>query len=109
VYPQLADRFHLGTDHGAWVQSVTPGGPAAGADLQGGGGSPVTFQAQSYRLGGDVVTAVDGIELRNEDDLSQAISAHSPGETVTLSVVSGTRRHEVEVRLAPRPAAGATP
>jgi PDZ domain-containing protein len=76
-------RLAAVADHGGWIQTVTPGG--------------------------DVVTAVDETELRNEDDLSQAISAHAPGDSVTLAVVSGTRRHEVRVRLAPRPAAGATP
>jgi S1-C subfamily serine protease len=36
MYPQLAERFDLPVDHGAWVQEVTPGGPADDASLRGG-------------------------------------------------------------------------
>ena len=37
VYPQLARRFDLPVERGAWLQDVTPGGPADKADLRGGG------------------------------------------------------------------------
>ncbi|HEY2636775.1 MAG TPA: trypsin-like peptidase domain-containing protein, partial [Solirubrobacteraceae bacterium] len=82
VYPQLAHRFGLPTTHGAWVQSVTSGSPAAKAGVHGGGPSE-SFQARSYETGGDVITAVDGRALRDESDLSEVIARHAPGQGVT--------------------------
>ncbi len=35
---------------------------------------------------GDVITAIDGAEVASSDELAAAIAAHTPGETVTLTV-----------------------
>jgi S1-C subfamily serine protease len=106
VYPQLADHFGLGTDHGAWIQSVKAGGPADKAGLEGGTHGSTTFQAASYRPGGDVITAVDGRSMRDESDLAEAVAAHAPGDTVSLSVVSGKHHRSVRVELVARPTGG---
>jgi S1-C subfamily serine protease len=102
VYPQLADRFKLGTDRGAWVQQVVPDGPAASAGLKA-GRDPQRFQEAPWRVGGDIVTAVEGRPVRQEADLALAIQDHAPGETVTLDVVRDGRPRTVEVKLGTRP------
>ena len=105
VYPRLAagqtiDRGYLGVSAspaasgGARVEQVTPGSPAEQAGI-----SP-----------GDAVTAVDGDEINDADDLTSAISAKKPGDRVRLTLSSG---RDVEVTLATRPTqispAGGTP
>jgi S1-C subfamily serine protease len=105
IYPQLATRFKLPIDHGAWVQDVTAGGPADKAHLHAGRGR-VRFQASSFSTGGDVIAAVDGRTLRRGDDLSQFIAVHAPGDTVSLEVYAGKKRKTVKVRLDSRPTGG---
>ena len=61
---------NYGTPAGAAVASVTEGGPADKAGIQ----------------ANDIITAVDGEEISGRSDLSSAISDHSAGDKITLSV-----------------------
>jgi S1-C subfamily serine protease len=103
VFPQLAQRFDLGTQTGAWVQEVTPGGPAQRDGLRGGGTNVQRFQDRAYALGGDVVIALDDRPIRDEDDLSQALTGRRPGDTVTLRALRDGKAVDVKVRLEARP------
>jgi S1-C subfamily serine protease len=105
VYPQLGDRFHLGTHEGAWVQRVEPGGPAAKAGIRGGSGTPVRFQAQLYRPGGDVIVKVAGHAVRHDTDLSRLLEPYQPGDDVQLELRRNGKPLTVTVTLGERPAA----
>jgi S1-C subfamily serine protease len=102
VYPQLAARFGLPVQSGAWIQDVSAGGPAAQAHLK--PGSDIKrFQERSFRTGGDVVTAVQGHHVHAESDLAKALLDFEPGDTVALDVRRGNERRQVRVKLGERP------
>jgi S1-C subfamily serine protease len=102
IYPQLADKLGLDTDHGALLSEVVPGGPADKAGLKGSDGK-ITFQATPYETGGDVVLAIDGHPVVQPDDLARYIAGHQPGDTVKLEVLRDDKREEVNVTLGKRP------
>jgi len=102
LYPQLVQRFGLAAEHGAWVQDVTPGGPADRAGVHG-GGAEQQFQAASFRSGGDVITKVGDQPVRSADDLSVAIARYKPGESVDREVDPGGPGKHLNVRLGARP------
>jgi S1-C subfamily serine protease len=102
IYPQLAERFDLPVEAGAWVQEVSPGGPAEKAGLKA-GGRPVRFQTGEYVPGGDIITAIDGRKVADATDLSQLIETKKPGATVTLEVQRDGKRREIRVTLGTRP------
>jgi S1-C subfamily serine protease len=102
IYPQLADKLDLDTDHGALLSEVVPGGPADKAGLKGPDGK-VTFQATPYETGGDVVLAIEGHPVVQPDDLARSIAAHQPGETVRLEILRDNKREEINVTLGKRP------
>jgi len=102
VYPQLADKLGLDTDHGALLSEVVPGGPGDKAGLKGPDGK-ITFQATPYETGGDVITAIDGHPVVQPDDLARYIAAHRPGDTVKLEVLRDDKREQVSVTLGKRP------
>jgi 2-alkenal reductase len=102
VFPQLADHFNLGADRGAWVQEAAAGGPASDAGLRG-GSDEEHFQDQDYGVGGDVITAVGGRPIREENDLSRALMRFSPGQTVDLAIVRDGERRTIRVKLGERP------
>jgi S1-C subfamily serine protease len=102
LYPQLVDRFKLDVDKGAWVQSVNPGGPAEEAGIRG-GGSPVVFQAEAYRPGGDVITKVGGKPVEDSAQLAELIADYRPGEEVPLEVQRDGDTREIKVKLGERP------
>ena len=62
----------------------------------------MTLQGQQCVTGGDVITAIDG-----QSSLAWTSSGrdqpHKPGDTVTLSVISGSSTKDVKVTLAVRP------
>jgi S1-C subfamily serine protease len=102
VYPQLADKLGLDTDHGALLSEVVPGGPADKAGLKGPTGK-INFQATPYETGGDVILAIEGHPVVQPDDLARYIAAYQPGETVKLEVLRDNKHKEVSVTLGKRP------
>ncbi|MEA2492299.1 MAG: hypothetical protein QOJ29_210 [Thermoleophilaceae bacterium] len=105
LYPQLAQVLNLAADHGAILERIVPGGPADKAGLKA-GTQKFTFQGLDVHRGGDVVTAVDGRPVRLDNDLGRILDGYRPGQTTTLSVVRGTQRRTVTVKLGKRPTAG---
>jgi S1-C subfamily serine protease len=102
LYPQLVDRFNLDVDQGAWVQEVNAGGPAEKAGIHG-GGSPVEFQAQSFRPGGDIITKVAGKAVENSAQLADEIANYKPGEEIPLEIHRDGDTKEIKVKLGERP------
>jgi S1-C subfamily serine protease len=102
LYPQLARKLGLDTDHGGLLAEVVPGSPADEAGLEG-GGDKLRFQAGVYRTGGDVILAIDGHEVVGPDDLARLISTRRPGEEVKLLVLHDGKRERVAVKLGRRP------
>jgi S1-C subfamily serine protease len=48
--------------------------------------------------------AIDGRRVRSGDDLARIVSSRlAPGQTVTFSILRGSKRLEVPVTLAERP------
>ena len=71
----------------ARVANVQPGTPAAKAHLR----------------AGDVITAVGNTTVKSAEELSRAIDAHHPGETVTMKIRRGGKDVTAQVKLANRP------
>ncbi len=80
----LASRsVTTGTRDGAYVAQVTPDGPAAKAGLQ----------------PGDVITVLGGTLIDSSDELTVAVQAHKPGDTVTVRFFRGNQEQNVQVVL----------
>jgi S1-C subfamily serine protease len=102
LYPQLARKLGLDTTYGGLLSEVVSGGPAEQAGLKG-GSDKLRFQAAEYRTGGDVILTVDGQKIVEENDLARVISAHKPGEKVTLEILHDNQREKVSLTLGKRP------
>ncbi len=102
LYPQLARKLGLDTTYGGLLSEVVPGGPAEKAGLEG-GDEELPFQAAKYRVGGDVILAVDGQKIVEENDLARTIAAHRPGDKVKLTILRDGKRETVELTLGQRP------
>ncbi len=102
LYPQLAEKLGLDTDHGGLLAEVIPGSPADDAGLRG-GDDELTFQAQPYETGGDVILAIEGHEMVGPDDLAHFVSTYEPGDTVDVEILRDGERKHVDVTLDKRP------
>jgi S1-C subfamily serine protease len=103
IYPQLRERFDLPVGKGAWLQEVTPDGPADEAGLRGGDGEQTTFQVRPYSPGGDVITKIGDRPVDDPDDLSVAVALLDPGTTVPVEAWRDGERRQVQVKLGERP------
>jgi S1-C subfamily serine protease len=103
LYPQLADHLGIDSKSGALITDVVNGSPADNAGLKGSTGE-TTFQLQHVKTGGDVVIAVDGKPVFQNNDLSELIAAHKPGDTVKLDIIRDGQHATADVTLGSRPA-----
>ena len=95
------EALGLNTYTGAYVSSVTPGGPADQAGIQ--GGSQQT-NLEGVETGGDVITAIDGQPVDTFDELLSYLTTNkSPGETVVLTVLRDGQPMDITVTLGTRP------
>ncbi|MEQ8672725.1 MAG: trypsin-like peptidase domain-containing protein [Aggregatilineales bacterium] len=101
--PELTEPLDLPVTAGVLLSAVTPGSPAADAGLR--GGTRIT-SVRGYDVcsGGDIIVAVDGIFVRNMDELVAYLVVNTkPNDSVTLVVVRGSNTFETEVTLRARP------
>jgi serine protease Do len=88
VTADIAASLHLSEVHGALVNDVTPGGPAANAGIQ----------------TGDVITKFNGTAIDNGNDLRNLVSSAAPGTAAELMVVRDQKPRQVQVTLVERKA-----
>ena len=99
IGPELAQEMSLPTDYGLLIIQVTPGGSAEQAGLRGGteraylGNTPIM-------LGGDLIVAIDGEKIQDQQDLAQTMNNHRAGDTVKVTIYRGKRKMDVNVALA---------
>ena len=98
-YPQtLRNQLRLPED-GVVVTGVQAGSPAAEAGLRG-PQFTASFQGQDFPAGVDVITAVDGQEISDVQDLQRYLLENTePGDTVTLDVFRDGETMSVDVTL----------
>jgi S1-C subfamily serine protease len=98
ITPELADEIGLPADYGLLIVQVTPGGSADQAGLR--GGSERAYLGNiPIMLGGDLIVAIDGAKVQDEQDLSQMMNNHRAGDSVKVTVYRGKKKLEVEVPL----------
>jgi 2-alkenal reductase len=95
------EALGLNTFTGAYVLSVTPGGPADQAGIQ--PGSKDT-NLEGLKAGGDIITAVDGHPVATFDQLlSYLVTNKSPGDSIVITVLRDGQPTDVTVTLGKRP------
>jgi putative serine protease PepD len=62
-----------------------------------------TPAAQAGLRTGDVVTAIDGKDVASADALTSAVSAKSPGDTISVTYTRDGTSHTAQIKLATRP------
>ena len=102
VNESLARSFDLPCSYGLIVQSVTRGSAAAEAGLHPGATS-VVVAGESYRLGGDIIIAADGVPVSGEAQLRDVIQTMKPGDRLSLQIWRGRTKKTVGVTLGRAP------
>jgi S1-C subfamily serine protease len=103
LFPQLVRYAGLPVDKGILVSKVTAGGQAAKAGLQGGNPNQGVRYGQSVLyLGGDILVAINGLEVGALADLYSALESSKPGDQVRVTVIRGTKKLDLVIPLVQR-------
>ena len=98
ISPELAEDIGLPADYGLLILQVNPGGSADQAGLH--GGDQRAYLGNSLiMLGGDLIVAIDGEKIQDEDDLAQIMNNHRAGDTVKITIYRGKKKMDVDVPL----------
>jgi S1-C subfamily serine protease len=98
VTPELADQMGLPADSGLLIVQVVAGGAAERAGLLGGteraylGNIPIM-------VGGDLIVAIDGQPVQDQQALSQVMNSHRAGDTVRITIYRAKKKMDVNVAL----------
>ena len=98
VDPELADQMGLAADYGLLIVQVVPGGAADRAGLRG-GNERASLGNIPIMVGGDLIVAIDGQKVEDQQDLAQIMNNHRAGDTVRLTVYRGKKKMDVSVAL----------
>lgn len=99
----LAELFSLPVDYGVIVEDVFPGSPAEAAGLLGGQRTE-TVRGVEVIIGGDIIVAVNGVFVRDLDQLlGYLVENTSPGDIIALTVIREAETLNVDVKLGTRP------
>jgi S1-C subfamily serine protease len=103
VTPDLARAVNLPVKEGVLVQTVVKGGPADKAGLEGGNTS-ATLEGAEVRLGGDIVTELDGKKIDGMEELVDFINGAKSGDEVEVTYLRDGDQKTATVTLGDRPA-----
>lgn len=98
----LAEAIGLSASEGILVVEVIRGSPAHAAGLRGGDRDVIIGRIR-LRLGGDIITTIEGSPVFDMKELVNALDRFRVGQTITLSVVRDGLKREIDVVLAERP------
>ncbi|MDX6398114.1 MAG: hypothetical protein QOJ43_1522 [Gaiellaceae bacterium] len=101
--PDVAKTLNLPVENGLIVETVVKASAAAQAGIKAGERN-VVIDGQSYRVGGDIIVAVDGRPVESTSDLLGILAEKKPGDRISVEVYRGTKRLKLDVTLGSQPA-----
>src|SRR5713226_8044341 len=94
----LSGQVRLPVSYGVLIWAVQPGGAAANAGLRG----LVQTENGDVELG-DIIVAIDGEKISNNDDLFKLLDKHQVGDTVSVELMRNGHHATVPVKLMEAP------
>jgi S1-C subfamily serine protease len=98
IGPELAQEIGLPADYGILIVRTVPGGAADRAGLKG-GSQRAYLGATPIMIGGDLIVAIDGEPVGDQQDLANSMNKHRAGDMVTITIYRSKRKIDVKVVL----------
>src|SRR5580704_10145253 len=98
INSDLADQLGLAADYGLLIVQVVAGGSADRAGLQG-GNERAYLGNVPIMVGGDLIIAIDGEKIEDQQNLAQMMNKHRAGDSVRVTIFRGKKKMDVQVTL----------
>jgi S1-C subfamily serine protease len=102
ITSELAKALNLPVEQGVIVQSVVKDGPADKAGIEA-GSTTAQINGEEVRLGGDIITEVDGEKLKTMEELIEIIQGSEPGDELELKILRDGNEKTANVTLSAQP------
>jgi S1-C subfamily serine protease len=102
ISADLARAVNLPVKKGVLVQEVVAGGPADKAGIEGGTTS-ATIEGAEFRLGGDILTEIDGKPIASMNDIIDLVNSAKPGDVIHVTILRGGSTKTLSLTLGDRP------
>ncbi len=102
ITPELAKALNLPVSEGVLVQTVVKGGPADKAGIEG-GNTAATIDGAEVKLGGDIITEINGKKVAGMDEVAEIVNKAKPGESLELTILRDGSTKTATVTLGDRP------
>ena len=103
ITPYLAQRLNLPVDQGLLIAKIYENSPALKAGVRP-ANDEVILGNYRYLIGGDILTAIDGVPLKSWEDLDAYLQENTEvGQTVTLDIIRDGQPMQIQVQLGEDP------
>lgn len=104
IIQEIVEALDLPVTQGVLVEEVDSKGPSAKAGLKG-GTREVEIEGflNPVKAGGDIITAIDDVPVRNMDDIITYLQHTTVGQTVDLTILRDGKEMHISVTLGQRP------
>ncbi len=97
ITANLAKELNLSVSQGVYVVTVDASGPAGQAGVQ--GAESTSSNSLTPPSGGDVITGIDNTTTNTFEDLASYVDSKQPGDKITLHIVRGSDKKDIDVTL----------
>jgi S1-C subfamily serine protease len=98
INADLADQLSLAADYGLLIVQVVAGGAADRAGLHG-GNERAYLGNVPIMIGGDLIIAIDGEKVEDQQNLAQMMNKHRAADVVRVTIFRGKKKMDVSVTL----------
>jgi S1-C subfamily serine protease len=99
IVPELAQALDVPVERGMLITTVESGGAGDQAGLRG-GQRRVRIGGYIISIGGDILTAIDGVKIRETGDLMQYLETKTEvGQVVSVTFVRDGKEQTVQAKL----------
>ncbi len=103
ITSEMVEAGNLPVETGVLIAEVEPDSPAEKAGLRG-GSQQVQVSGLPMLVGGDIVIAINEVQVKGFDDMVNYLAGHtSVGDVVTLTIVRDAQETDIGVTLEERP------
>jgi S1-C subfamily serine protease len=98
IQGDLAEALNLPSSGGLLIETIDSGSPADEAGLRG-YDRIVIVGMNRLGVGGDLITAIDGVAVEGQDSLRRAVNRKKAGDRLELTIIRGRRTMKVTLTL----------
>ncbi len=98
IGPDIANQIGLPASYGVLVERTISGGPAEHAGIHGGTQKAYLGNTPIF-IGGDLLVAINGDQIRTDQDIAEIMDGHQAGDTVTVTIYRGQKRMDIKAVL----------